>query len=258
MLTIIFAIVAVLLALLITITLLITEKPLLKSLEDEIKELGKVELAPAEFNIKAALHNSTNVSMFLPAVDNQGNGVMTLLVIEAVQGTGRTMMDIDSLLFWADTQHSIRIAKNVAANLSGVNMSNCDLVYNIYANASIIGGESAGAAITIATIGILLNKTLKDDVMITGTINHDGTIGPVQAILAKAEAAKSLNATVFLVPLLQSQEVIYEEREHCDYFGPTEVCTTERIPKKINISEEAGIEVIEVVSIQEAMQYFFE
>lgn len=224
----------------------------------EIREKPKETKAEEgiEFFIKKPLTNASSVMIYLPAVDNEGNGVITLLVVEAIPGSGRTLVDIDSLLFWADTQHSIRIAKNVAANISQANISNFDLIYNIYANASVIGGESAGAAITIATIAVLQNKSLRDDVMITGTINHDGTVGPVQAILPKAKAAKSVNASVFLVPLLQSRDVVYETRKHCEKFGPTEVCTIEQVPKKVNISKEVAIEVKEVETIREALEYF--
>ncbi|MEM2954937.1 MAG: S16 family serine protease [Candidatus Nanoarchaeia archaeon] len=226
----------------------------------EIKEQKATFQKPTptiEFQLKQPLINSTQAMTYLPAVDNEGKGVLTLLVVEAVPGSGRTLVDIDNLLFWGDTQHSIRIAKNVASNITGIDVNKYDLVYNIYANASIIGGESAGAALTLATIAVLQNKSLRNDIIITGTINHDGTIGPVQAILPKAKAAKANNATLFLVPLLQSREVTYETKEHCEKFGATEFCTTEQIPKKINVSEESGITVIEVGTIHDAMQYFF-
>ncbi|MGB9708156.1 MAG: S16 family serine protease [Candidatus Pacearchaeota archaeon] len=222
-----------------------------------LKEKVTGETKPIDFTVKQPLFNSTQATAFLPAVDNEGNGVITLLAVEAVKGSGRTLVDIDNLLFWGDTQHSIRIAKNVAENITGVDISNYDIVYNIYANASIIGGESAGAAITLATIAVLQNKSLRDDVIITGTINHDGSIGPVQAILPKAKAAKANNATIFLVPVLQSREVTYETRKHCEKFGVTEYCTEEQVPVRVNVSEEAGIQVIEVSTISEAMQYFF-
>lgn len=225
-----------------------------KEISKDYKDMFKEK---PEFIIKQPLFNSTRAKAYLPAVDSEGNGVITLLVVEAVPGSGRTLVDIDNLLFWGDTQHSIRIAKNVASNITGIDVNNYDLVYNIYANASVIGGESAGAALTIATIAVLQNKTLRDDVIITGTINHDGTIGPVQAILPKAKAAKENNATLFLVPLLQSIDIVYETREHCEKFGPTEFCTSEKIPKRIDISEETGIELKEVSSVQEALQYFF-
>ncbi len=201
--------------------------------------------------------STTLVEMDLPAVDLEGNGVITILKVEAMKGSGRTLVDIENLLFWADTQHSIRMARFVAENTSGIGVEGYDLIYNIEANASVIGGPSAGAAITIATIFALQGKQPRKDVMITGQINHDGTIGPVSAVLEKARASKEAGATLFLVPLLQSRDVIYETKKHCQKFGFTEICQTEIVPKKIVVSEEVSIEVVEVASIEEALQYFY-
>ena len=203
-------------------------------------------------------NNSTKISMYLPAVDIEGKGVNTILTVEATSGTGRTLTDIDNLLFWADTQHSIRMARKVAENITGKNMINYDIIYTIQAAASLIGGPSAGSALTLASIAALENKKLKENVMITGSINHDGTIGPVSSILEKAKASKDAGATLFLVPLLQGEGFFYEIIEHCEVFGNTEICTTETRPRRIDISGEIGIEVIEVESIKQAMDYFFE
>jgi len=200
--------------------------------------------------------NSSVVKMILPAVDSKGKGVDTELIVEAVPGSGRTLVDIENLLFWADTQHSIRMARFVADNLTNVSVDNYDLIYNIKANASVIGGPSAGAAITIATIFALQGKQPRKDVMITGSINHDGSIGPVGAVLEKAKASKEAGASLFLVPLLQSRDVVYETKKHCQKFGFTEICTQETIPKKVDVSSEAGIEVVEVSNIREALKYF--
>lgn len=241
----------------VSVVIIILALIFLISTYSKIKEIGLEVKKPLEFTVKQPLFNSTQATAYLPAVDNESNGVITLLVVEAVPGSGRTLVDIDNLLFWGDTQHSIRIAKNVAKNITGIDVNKYDLVYNIYANASVIGGESAGAALTLATIAVLQNKSLRDDVIITGTINHDGTIGPVQAILPKAKAAKAHNASLFLVPLLESREVTYETKKHCETFGATEYCTEEQIPKYINISEESDIEVKEVGTISDAMKYFF-
>jgi len=201
---------------------------------------------------------STRVKMYLPAVDADGNGVNTILTVEATRGSGRTLTDIDNLLFWADTQHSIRIARKVAENVTGKNEKDYDIVYTIEANASLIGGPSAGAALAIATIAALESKKLNNNVMITGSINHDGSMGPVSAILEKAKAAKEKGAEIFLVPLLQSRDVVYETSEHCEEFGSSEICTTETKPKKVDVAAEAGIEVKEVETIKDAMVYFFE
>lgn len=199
--------------------------------------------------------NITMIAMKVPAVDDKGNGLSTYLVVEVMPGSGRTLVDIDNLLFWADTQQNIRTARRVAANITGLDVNKYDIIYNIYANATVIGGESAGAAITIATIAALENKRLNDSVMITGTINHDGSIGPVGEIIAKAKAAKQSGSKLFLVPLLQSRDVVYETSQHCEKFGPTQVCTVEQVPKKIAVGSQAGIEVLEVGSVKEAMKY---
>jgi len=197
-------------------------------------------------------------SIEIPAVDSNGNGVSTNLIVEVLPGSGRTLVDIDNLLFWADTQSSIRMAKDVAVNYTKMDLGKYDIIYHVDANASIIGGPSAGAAITIATVAALQDKRLKNNVMITGSINHDGTIGPVGEITGKAKVAKEKNATLFLVPLLQSREVTYEERKYCKNFGFTEFCTIEQIPVQINVQETIGIQIREVGSIEEALKYFYE
>ena len=202
-----------------------------------------------------SFENMTMVGTFIPAVDSEGNGDLTILSVESMPGSGRILVDIDNLLFWSDTQQSIRVARNAAANVTGKNLENYDLVYNIYANASIVGGPSAGAAIAVATIAALEKKDINRSVMITGSMNHDGSIGPVGNIIEKAKAARENKASLFLVPLLQSREVVYDITKHCEKFGWTEICTAEQIPRKINVGDEAGIRVIEVENIQEALRY---
>ena len=192
----------------------------------------------------------------VPALNREGNGVTTTLVVKVKDGTGKTLVDINSLLFWIDTQNSIRMAKLVAENYTGIDLDGVDLVYSVNANASLIGGESAGAALTIATIAALQDLDVNQNIAITGTINHDGTIGPVGGVLEKAKAAGDVGVDKFLVPLLQSSEITYEEHEHCEKFGLLEWCSVERIPKKVDIQAEAGVSVVEVETIGEAIDHF--
>lgn len=208
---------------------------------------------PYEFT---AADNVSFASILVPAIDQNGNGVATILDVQAVPGYGRTLTNIDRLLFWTDTQNSIRTARSVAENLTGTNMSNVDLIYTIKANATVIEGPSAGGALTVATVAALSGREINTSVMMTGTINHDGTIGPVSEILAKAVAARSIGARMFLVPLAQSTEVSYESKKYCEQIGWSQICTIEQIPKKVDISEQAGIEVREVRTVEEALKYF--
>jgi uncharacterized protein len=191
----------------------------------------------------------------IPAIDEDENGITTVMSVQAFPGSGRILTNIDELLFWTDTQNSIRRATQVAENETGINLSSYDLVYTIEANASVIGGPSAGAAITMATIAALTNRTINSSVMITGSVNHDGTIGPVGAILGKAVAAKEAGASIFLVPMTQASEVTYNTREYCEKIGWVDFCTTETYPDKVDVEEESGMKVIEVMDIEEAMKY---
>jgi uncharacterized protein len=195
-------------------------------------------------------------SLKMPAVDNDGNGVVTMLDVQVLEGSGRALANIDKLLFWTDTQTSIRTARSVAEEITKKDLSQYDLVYTIRANASVIEGPSAGAALTIATIAALQNKKINQSVMITGTINLDGTIGPVGEVFAKAKAAKQIGAQLFLVPESQSTEVTYSSQKKCDRIGWSEICTIEQVPEKVDISKEAHIEIREVKNVQEALKYF--
>ncbi len=200
--------------------------------------------------------NVSYASVMVPAVDQNGRGVATILDVQVVRGYGRTLTNIDKLLFWTDTQNSIRTARFVAENITRVNLSNYDLIYTIKANATVIEGASAGASLTVATVAALEDSGINTSVMMTGTINHDGTIGPVSEILAKATAAKSVGANLFIVPLTQSTQITYESEKYCEQIGWSQICTIEQIPKRVDISEQAGIYVIEVQTIEEALEYF--
>ena len=64
----------------------------------------------------------------VPAIDNSGKGVTTLLKVQARSGDGKVLADINQILFWVDTQNSIRVARSVAQNFTDVNMSTIDLI----------------------------------------------------------------------------------------------------------------------------------
>ena len=77
----------------------------------------------------------------VPAVDENNKGVTTLIGVQAETGTGRTLVNLD-VLSYVDTQDSIRIARQVAEDVTGLDLSRTDLTYTIRANASVIEGPS--------------------------------------------------------------------------------------------------------------------
>ncbi len=191
-------------------------------------------------------------SIPIPAVDENDQGVTTTLTVQAIEGTGKILVNIDRIFFWGDTQDSIRTAYTVAENVLGQNLSTLDLVYTVTANASVIEGPSAGAAITIATIAAVENRSINTDVTITGKIEQDGEITQVGGILAKAQACKELGISTFLVPPGQTQEVVDDLK--CEWYGLVEHCSV--VYKTIDVAEETGLNIIEVNNINEALNYF--
>lgn len=215
--------------------------------KETIKIVEKVEFTPA---------NAYSVSLSVPAVDSEGKGVAVSFVIETRNGTGKVLTNIDKLLFWVDTQQSIQIAKSVAEEITKINASGMDLTYTIDTNATIIGGPSAGAALTLATIAALQNKKINESVSVTGTINPDGTIGKVGGVLEKAQAAKSVGIKLFLVPKGQGKESYLKPKEKCVERPGFVYCETTYSRVDVDISENAGIQVKEVENVEDAVKYF--
>ena len=197
--------------------------------------------------------------MNIPALDDKGKGTFVRLEVEAINGKGRLLTNIDKIIFWADTQESIQTAKKFAEEFSGIDTSRLDIIYTLSNDnnqTGLVGGPSAGAATTIATIFALRNEEINPKIMITGTINRDGTIGSVGGILEKAVGAKKAGAVLFLVPAGQKMEKETKPVKSCERGDFFEYCRIKYEDFFINISQEAGIEIKEVSGIRDALDYF--
>ena len=71
-----------------------------------------------------------------------------------------------------------------------------------------IGGPSAGLAFTLSVIDALTPEALTGDldVVATGTIHHDGTVGPIGGVPQKAHSTVRAGTDLFLVPASQASE----------------------------------------------------
>jgi len=202
---------------------------------------------------------TSSASMFVPAVDENGNGVATTATVSVEPGKGRTLTSIKNILFFADTQNSIRTAQQYAEEFTHSDLSRHDLIYDINAEASVIEGPSAGAALTIATIAALEGRELRGDVMITGTINPDGSIGRVGKVAEKAQAAKDVGARIFLIPantgdLALKTQKQYQSVTRCKQTPYGEMCETVYEETVIQ-SSQVDIQIIPVSSVEEALEY---
>ncbi len=194
--------------------------------------------------------------ILVPAVDQGGKGTISKIKVTALPGSGQTLADINSVLFFVDTQNSIRIARDVAQNFTGVDLRSMDLVFSIETNASVIEGPSAGAALAIAIIAALENRPVRQDVMITGTISQGGRIGPAGGIDKKAEAASKAGASLFLIPKGNLFENGFVKTKACRDFEGFRYCETNYVPKGIESIAASNMSILAVSDIKEASNYF--
>ncbi|MBI2076656.1 MAG: hypothetical protein HYT72_05415 [Candidatus Aenigmarchaeota archaeon] len=200
--------------------------------------------------------NGTSVEMLVPAVDQSGRGVVARLVTTIKPGSGLVLVNVNDVFAQQVMQFSGRVAAAAAVGFSKIELKNVDIIYSVIVNASSIEGPSAGAAMALSIIAGLENKTLDKDVMITGTISENGTIGQAGGIFEKAAAAKAAGIKTFLVPEGQSLENnVFRERS-CRAFDSVEYCAVNYIQKNSNFGEILNMTVVEVGSVEEALRYF--
>ncbi len=154
-------------------------------------------------------------TMSLLTVSGTGNesfGDIAEVVLEIKPGTGKIFID-SFPLSKVDTQISTRYANQIACDYLKKDCTRYNFYYTIRAKASIVGGPSAGAAITVLTISVLSDTPIDDKTLITGTINSGNMIGPVAGLDKKIGAAIKNNFNKVIVPKWQSDLNITEIEE---------------------------------------------
>lgn len=161
-------------------------------------------------------------------------GVHATVEAQALAGGSGQVFVSTKPLAQTDMQGSARLASRVAAATLGVEWSEYDFLVSFRSDSTVIGGPSAGAVMALALTTALHNLlepntpwVLDASVAGTGTINPDGTIGPVGGIPAKAEGAKAAGIQHFLYPAgfdvattqVGGRTVVVDMREHCDALG---------------------------------------
>jgi uncharacterized protein len=143
-------------------------------------------------------------------------------------GTGEVFVNTRALTEM-DMQGSARIAAMVAGDITGK-------------DSTIIGGPSAGGAMTVAMATLLMDLELREDTMMTGMITPDGALGVVGGIPEKAHAAHLAGMDFFLVPEGQSQS-----------YNST---TFEEVNVTRMAMDEWSVTVFEVSDVRDAVTWF--
>jgi len=223
-----------------------------------------VSVSPGQIYEAEEMLSYRNVTVYAPAVaqtDIGYVGVISTITVTIQNGTGRVFVDTLPLT-QIDMQGSARLAVKVASNLvkSDDNCtedpSNYDYFFVVRTSAPIIGGPSAGAIMTVATIALLERWDINNWTVMTGMINPDGSVGPIGGTPQKIDAAHSVGATRFLIPKGQGTyiETIVERVKD----GTWSRITTRQETRSVYeyAEDNYGMEVVEVEDVNDALRYF--
>ncbi len=100
----------------------------------------------------------------------------------------------------------------------------------------LIDGPSAGMLMTVGTLAAMLGQPLLPGVSMTGTINPDGSVGPVSGIYHKLAGAQEKGLRKILIPAGQRRE---EQKDGT-------------VKDLVARGNELGIEVREIADLEEA------
>ncbi|MEK6958408.1 MAG: S16 family serine protease, partial [archaeon] len=188
----------------------------------------------------AALNNG-EISIY--AVTTEGKGLVATLHLQIDPGTGKIWSAVTPLV-GTTTQNAERTAIKVAKNyFSGTD--NYDYKFSINSTASIVEGPSAGAAMTLLAVTMLKDKAIPKGISMTGTINEDGSVGPVGGVFEKAKEASSTGVKLFMIPKGEAVQTVRLEG------GVKSVNILDYAPKNW------GLKVVEVQTIDDALVYAF-
>ncbi len=176
---------------------------------------------------------SGEISHDLVAVVGDGGNTVTV-TIKLVPGSGSEYV---RLLPYAgiSTQQSIKRALEYSRDKSDSEYSNCDVLvdFGSLPYGEYLDGPSAGAAISVMSYALFENLSMRNDTLITGSVDSYGTIGPVGGLYEKTNAAVENGAEYFITPY----NTIYES------------LTLDRLERSY------GITIIEVKTVDEVIDF---
>ncbi len=178
--------------------------------------------------------------------------VGTLEVSVAYPGTGQVYVSSEPLTE-VDTQGVARVAVLVASMLAHKDWTKYDFFFHFKTPSVIVGGPSAGIAMTVAVYSALTHQKPLPYVAGTGTISPDTTVGPVGGVLAKMKAAAKKGFKVFVIPWGEQVTYIPRVTSLNTPFG-----VIQKISKvKVNLIDEGkklGIKVVPAATVYDALK----
>jgi len=176
-----------------------------------------------------------SISQYVPAVIGTNGGVINVTV-SLIPGEGDVYITSYPRV-GVSTQESVEKAVSYAYFVSSAD-EKCDVLFKFgrEQSAGYVDGPSAGAAFTAMSYALFENETMRNDTIITGSVDEYGQIGPVGGLYEKARGAISKNARYFITPVESLYEMLLLK----------------------NLEEDYGIEIIEAENVEQIISFMID
>ena len=191
--------------------------------------------------------------------DVRYQGTVMNIKVDIRDGTGLVLVNTETPT-GVDFQTSAKTAVRVAQSYTNVDLSNKDIIFSITSKnkdeLQAVDGPSAGMAMTVLLVMEIQGKSIDDKILLTGTIQSDGSIGPIGGVAEKADAAGKYGAKTFIVPKGQAITHVQECQE--SHEGPFlyRSCKSEAKSLSPITEEKYGMKVVEATDLKSVLDHF--
>jgi len=186
-------------------------------------------------------------------------GAVLKITVEIRDGSGLVLVNT-AVPTGVDFQTSARTAVNIAQKITNIDLTKKDVIFSIASENNqelqAVDGGSAGGAMTVLLISDISGKPINNKILMTGTIQSDGSIGKIGGVAEKADAAGKYGAKIFLVPNGQGVTQVQSCDEKREGVFIYRSCTLQEKPLSPITENQYGMKVVEVDNIREALEYF--
>jgi len=146
----------------------------------------------------------TRSTTIVGIIRDGGQAELAKLTVELKSGGGRLLISVPPYEN-EDTQRSARNAKLAAESETGYDLSHIDIIFSIEAEAEVVTGPSAGTAMAVVLVAAIrayeneASNEVRQDAVVSATINEYGGLGPVGDISDKINAARDAGFNLFVV-----------------------------------------------------------
>lgn len=242
----------------------------IESLASKSAEIEKLRTQVSQKQLSKPLEISSSESITAVAVrsivESDGffqqirySGTTMKISVDIKDGSGLVLVNT-AIPTGVDFQTSAKTAVQVAQNYTKTDLSNKDIIFSISSEneneLQAVDGPSAGMAMTVLLVKEIQGKPVSEKILLTGTIQDNGIMGPVGGVPEKAEVAGKFGAELFIVP--KGQAITYvqecEERKEGPFLYRN--CKSEAKDLSPIIEQKYGMKVVEASDLSSVLKYY--